>query len=182
MIAPRSQKLTGLCIRKRFVFVPREVAGMERDPVSPESLLRCKAALCNRVRPSHNVESRFRNRCSDSSCCIQTDDEAVAKHSLAVGPPSNSERGPLDIGSAMNRDKSSVKAGGVNFTPATGVRTRLQNNQSRCSSCLPCHRGVSRPYMVRRYLTQWKSATGILPAKLSLELQHEARPSACGHR
>lgn len=36
--------------------------------------------------------------------------------------------------------------------------------------------------MVRRYLTQQKLATGIPPAQLSLELQHEAKPSACGHR
>lgn len=72
--------------------------------------------------------------------------------------------------------------GGVNFASATGVRARLQNNQSRCFSSRPCHRGSSRLYMVRRYLTQWKMATGILPARLSLELQHEAKPSACGHR
>jgi len=96
--SPGSQKLTGLCIRKRFVFVPRDVAGMERDRVSQESPLRCKAAVCNRARPSHNAESPFRTRCSDPSCCIQTDEEAVAKHSLVVGPPSNSEGGPLGIG------------------------------------------------------------------------------------
>lgn len=36
--------------------------------------------------------------------------------------------------------------------------------------------------MVRRYLTQWKLATGMLPAQLSLKSQHEAKPNASGHR
>jgi hypothetical protein len=64
----------------------------------------------------------------------------VAKQSLAVGP-SNPQRGPLGIGSIMDRGRS-VRAGGVNFASATGVQTRLPNNQSRCSSCRPCHRGA----------------------------------------
>lgn len=75
-----------------------------------------------------------------------------------------------------------VAGGDVNSAPATGGRTRLQNSQSRCFSSRPCHRGSVCPHMVRRYLTQWKLATGILPVQLSLELQHEAKPSACGHR
>lgn len=117
---------------------------------------------------------------------FQTGEEVAVKRGLVVvvvGLLSNSEEGPLDIGPTLNRGKSSVMVGGgVNFASATGVRTRLQNNQSRCFSSRPCHRGSGCPYMVRRYLTQWKLATGILPARLSLESQHEAKPSGCGHR
>lgn len=114
---------------------------------------------------------------------FQTDQEVAGKHSLVIGALSDSDKGPLDIGPTLNRGKSPViVAGGVNFASVTSVRTRLQNNQSRCFSSRPCHRGSSRPHMVRRYLTQWKMATGILPAQLSLEVQHEARPSVCGHR